>query len=200
MKRFIYAFPLFLFLTATIANAGESIRLTDVIKSNGRGNIDLFKDVTATQLEEFRQDNGGSLVFAVDVNEDASGTESSTSQGVSIKDVSLTITYNDATEVVYHLTEGCCTTETKSLLAEGTDTNRQMYYTLLGDSGSNRITANNVIQEKFDSTLKIEIPDYFVDPISEKQATGALLQIVLLDTNTSLGDPEARILVHIGAN
>ena len=52
-----------------------SIRLTDVIKSQGTGNIDLFKDVSASQLEQLRADNDGQLVFGVDINEAASGTE-----------------------------------------------------------------------------------------------------------------------------
>ena len=35
---------------ATFAQELSSVRLTDVIKSQGTGNIDLFKDVTASQL------------------------------------------------------------------------------------------------------------------------------------------------------
>jgi LruC domain-containing protein len=191
MKKLVYTFPLLLLLTTTVANAGNSVQLTDVIKANGTGHIDLFKDVTAAQLEDFRQDNGGRLIFAVDINEDASGTESSISQGIAIKDVNLTVTYNDGSEAVYDMVGGSCSTETQSLLAESPDTDRQMRYTLLGEGGSNRITATNVIQETFDSTLKIEVPKSFVDPVSGAQATGALLQVILLETNTSLGDPEA---------
>ena len=66
------------------AYSQESIRLTDVIKSNGTGNIDLFKDVTANQLEQFRVDNDNTIILAVDVNEDSSGTEKATSQAVSL--------------------------------------------------------------------------------------------------------------------
>jgi hypothetical protein len=56
-------------LMAGIANAQESVRLTDVIKSSGAGNVDFFKDVTAEQLEQLRLDNDGSIVIGVDVDE-----------------------------------------------------------------------------------------------------------------------------------
>jgi LruC domain-containing protein len=180
-----------LLLLSSISQAADSIQLTDVIKSNGTGNIDLFKDVTAAQLEALRVENGGQIVLAVDVNEDSSGTESSTSQGVSVKAVTVTIDFADGSQNVYDSSNGCCTTETQALLAEDPSTTRLLFYTLLGESGSNRITANNVIQEQFDSTLKIEVPDSIHEPGSGIVATSAVIAITLLDTNTSLGDPEA---------
>ena len=76
-----------LLLAPGVTQAMDSVQLTDVIKSNGTGNINLFKDLTAAELESFRADNLGRLVFAVDVNEDASGTESSTSQGIALESV-----------------------------------------------------------------------------------------------------------------
>ena len=57
-------------LMAGIANAQESVRLTDVIKSSGTGSVNFFKNVTAEQLEQLRVDNGGSIVVGVDVNEE----------------------------------------------------------------------------------------------------------------------------------
>ena len=39
-----------------------SIPLTDVIKSQGTGNIDLLKDVSVSQLEQLRADNDGQLI------------------------------------------------------------------------------------------------------------------------------------------
>ena len=64
-------------------------------RSNGIGNIDLLKDLTPAQLESLRLDSGGRLVLAVDVNEDASGTESSTSQGIALKSLTFTIGFSD---------------------------------------------------------------------------------------------------------
>ncbi len=173
-----------------LAQVVTSIQLTDVIKSQGTGNIDLFKNVTAEQLESLRLDNGGALVFAVDINEDASGSEKASSQGVAIKSVSFTIDYDDGSQFIVDSLNGCCSTETQALLAEAPFTDRSVYYTLLGESGSSRITANNTIQDAFDSTLKVEVPEVLFDPAG-RTATGAKLQVVLLQTNDDLGDPEA---------
>jgi len=180
-----------LLFTAGLAGAADSVQLTDVIKSNGSGTIDLFKDVTAQQLEDLRIDNGGLLVLAVDVNENASGTEKATSQAVALDTVTLTVTYDDGSEIVVDSQNNCCSTETIALLAKSPDTNRELFFTLIGEAGSNRITANNLIQEQFDSSLRIDLPTPFVDPETGATATFAVIDIVLLDTNVSLGDPEA---------
>lgn len=163
----------------------SSVRLTDVIKSQGTGNIDLFKDLTASQIEQLRTDNNGVLVFAVDVNEAASGTEKASSQAVAIKSVRLTVGFADGSQLVYDSADNCCFSETQALLAEAPDNTRNLYYTLLGESGSSRITSNNTVQDVFDSTLKINVADAL------DTATSAKLYIVLLQTNDSLGDPEA---------
>jgi len=172
------------------AQAINSIQLTDVIKSQGTGNIDLFKDVTASELEQFRSNNDGMLVLAVDVNEDASGSEKSSSQGVAVRSVRLTVSFDNGPDRIYDSANGCCFSETQALLAEAPGVERLPYYTLLGESGSSRITANNTVQDSFDSTLKIEVPDSLYDE-GGLAATGAKLQIVLLQTNDDLGDPEA---------
>jgi len=170
---------------ATFAQQLSSVRLTDVIKSQGTGNIDLFKDVTASQLDQLRADNDGVLVFAVDINEAASGSEKASSQAVAIKSVRLTIGFRDGSQLVYDSADNCCFSETQALLAEAPDNARSLYYTLLGESGSSRITSNNTVQDAFDSTLKIAVADAL------DTATSAKLYIVLLQTNDSLGDPEA---------
>jgi hypothetical protein len=105
---------------APLASSQEitSLRLTDVIKSQGTGNIDLFKDLNAEQLETLRLDNDGVLIFAVDINEDASGSEKASSQGVAIKSVSFTVDYDDGSQLVISSLDGCCFTETQALLAE----------------------------------------------------------------------------------
>jgi LruC domain-containing protein len=167
----------------------SSIRLTDVIKSQGTGNIDLFKDASASQLEQLRADNDGQLVFAVDINEAASGTEKASTQAVTVKYVLLTIGFEDGSEQVYDATSGWFT-ETFTLVAEAPGTTRSTYYTLLGESGSSRITSNNAIQNAFDSTLKIAVPDTLFSE-GGNNASSAKLQVVLLQTNEALGDPEA---------
>jgi LruC domain-containing protein len=175
---------------AAFAQELLSVRLTDVIKSQGTGNIDLFKNVSASQLEQFRLDNDGMLVLAVDVNEAASGSEKASSQAVALKSVRLTIGFDDGSQAVYDSADNCCVSETQALLAEAPDDVRSVYYTLLGESGSSRITSNNTVQDAFDSTLKIEVAETLYDPAG-RTATSAKLYIVLLQTNDSLGDPEA---------
>jgi len=179
-------------LVCCTASAQEqvSVRLSDVIKSQGTGNIDLMKDVTAIQLEQYRLENDGFLVLGVDVNEAASGTEKASSQAVAVKSVLFTIDFDDGSQLLLDSANDCCFSETQALLAEAPGTDRQAYYTLLGESGSSRITSSNSVQDIFDSTLKIEISEVLHDAAG-RSATGATLQIVLLQTNDSLGDPEA---------
>lgn len=177
-------------LVSVSVSAIESLQLTDVIKSNGTGNINFFKDLNADQLEQYRVDNNGFIVLAVDVNEAASGTEKASSQAVTLKSAVLTIGYDDGSEVIYDSANGCCFSETQTLVAETPGTTRETYYTFLGESGSSRITANNTVQDAFDSTFKIETPVKIHDP-NGPSAVSADLQIMLLETNTAMGDPEA---------
>jgi LruC domain-containing protein len=181
-----------LLATAEIAGSQEllSVKLSDVIKSQGTGNIDILKDVSPADLEALRVDNDGYLVFAVDINEDASGTEKASSQGVSVKSVRFTASFDDGSQLVLDLADGCCFSETQALLAEAPGDTRQPFYTLLGESGSSRISSSNSIQDAFDSTLKVEVTDTLYDPAG-RSVTAAVLQVVLLQTNDSLGDPEA---------
>ena len=166
-----------------------SVRLTDVIKSQGTGNINLLKDVSASQLEQLRANNDGQLVFGVDINEAASGTEKASTQAVTISYVVLTIGFEDGSQQIYDATSGWLT-ETYTLVAEAPGTTRSTYYTLLGESGSSRITSSNYIQNTFDSTLKIAVPGVLFSD-GGNNASSATLQIGLLQTNESLGDPEA---------
>lgn len=176
---------------STSAVALDSVQLTDVIKSQGTGNIDLFKDVSAEQLEQYRLDNGGMLVLAVDINENSSGSETSTSQGVAVKRVVLDIMFDDGSQLLLDSSSSpdCCFTETQALVAEAPSETRELYYTLLGESGSSRIAATNATQEIFDGALKIEVSQALFDPTA-KSAVSADLQIVLLQTSDQLGDPE----------
>ncbi|MDY6925953.1 MAG: hypothetical protein SWN10_02520 [Pseudomonadota bacterium] len=76
----------------TFACFAQSHLISDVIRSNGTGNITLA-DETALgdtvaermqRLEALRQEHDSKLVFAVDINEAANGTEKAESQGVAI--------------------------------------------------------------------------------------------------------------------
>jgi len=164
------------------ANAIESLRLTDTIKQ-GIGKIDLLQDIPPEQLETYRLDN--QIVLAADINENSKGLEKSTSQGVAIKDIALILGYKDGTSKAYTLADGHVSTETQSWVMEKGDPERRPYYTLLGDSGSSRITAANRIQATFDSTIRIKVPDDL------RGVTSAILSVTLLTTDSAQGDPEA---------
>ena len=174
-----------------------SLRLRDVI-SAGNGDIDLFRasvqsrNPTAVQLEEFRSRNGGNLVFAIDVNEAASGTEKSASQGVSIDTAWVDVTVNGTT--TRYPARGCAdgepapSTKTKSALARTGQTTRSLYCTLIGNGGSRMVTSSNssdINLSSFDATLRIPVG------VNLSSASAARLVVRFLDTNQSLGDPEA---------
>jgi LruC domain-containing protein len=192
ISRFVALAGALVWVTSAVGETISSVVLTDVIKSNGSGNINLFKDVNAEFLEQYRLDNGGALVIGVDVNEASSGTEKASTQGVAIKRVLLEISFDDGSQLTLDsaASPGCCVTQTQALLIESGSVDRQSYYTLLGESGSSRIASTNAVQDVFDSTLSIELSQPLFDP-SGKTAISALLQITLLQTDEVLGDPEA---------
>lgn len=175
-------------LLSPLGHAVDSIRLNDVI-SQGYGVIDITEpsqnrpNLSMATLELYRQDNNGALVFAVDVNEAANGTEKAASQGVAVDYIQLSITQQGNTT-----TYTSFTTETQSLLRKAGSTTPALYYTLLGDSGSARITnsSNSDINgSSFDSTLRIPVDQDL------SLADSAILVIKFLDTDNNTGDPEA---------
>lgn len=161
-----------------------SLKLTDTI-AKGVGDVNLLKDLTASTLEGYRATYGSKtgIAFGVDVNEAASGTEKASSQGVTVADAWLEVVIGGVTKTYGH--SGNFYTETQALVAPANTTARSTYYTLLGETGSARITSNSSIQKIFDSTLKIMVPD------SLAGATSAVLHVRFLDPNVKLGDPEA---------
>ena len=190
MRKLLRYLPITLsFFFGATANALESTRLSDVIKSNGIGDIDIMmpaspnRVINGPTLEAFRLNNDGNIVFAIDVNEAANGTEKASSQGVTIKQATLTFSIGDA-EYSYSLYN----TKTKSLLAEKGSLSRSLYYTLIGDTGSSRITnssSSDINNSSFDATLSFPVD------IDLSNTSAATLHITLLDTDVALGDPEA---------
>lgn len=184
MKRYMtMLLALCLVVGAAFTQSLSSVRLTDTIVK-GTGDINLLKDLSASTLESLRAANGGRLVLGVDVNEAANGTEKAASQGVALADAWLDVTMSDGSKRVYGHA-GAFWTETQALLAPAGTATRSHRYTLLGESGSSRITANGSVQAVFDSTLKITVPDNI------GQAVAAVLHVRFLDPNVKLGDPEA---------
>ena len=83
-----FSLILALLVTATAAQAQIPTILTDTIKQ-GDGVIDVIQDVSPASLQDYLSD--GTVFLGVDVNEDASGLEKASSQGVAIKEVELLI-------------------------------------------------------------------------------------------------------------
>ncbi len=181
-KVLLIIFILSIYFTPS-AGAVDSSILTDSIRQ-GVGNIDLFKDITAADLESYRVDGGDQLFFAVDINENASGAEKASSQGVAVKSAKLLVTIGGVETEFSDFS-----TETQAVLIEDNGdpaTLPQTYFTLLGGTGSNRINGSTQIIDQFDSILTIHNVNESLSGV-----TSAKLLITLLVTDPSLGDPEA---------
>ncbi len=166
-----------------------SFAFADVIKSNGAGHIDLFKpankalEISAATLEAFRQDGAGELIFAVDVNEAASGSEKAQTQGVAVESIRLMVTIEGET----HSYTGF-RSQTRSILQPAGASSRAVYSTLLGNAGSNRVSSDAqsaINNSSFDATLRVPVDRDL------SRASAISLTVTLLSTDTALGDPEA---------
>ncbi|MDG9666307.1 LruC domain-containing protein [Hahella sp. CR1] len=174
---------------ASVSAATVSKRLNDVIESRGIGNINVMDiagsqpDLTGAELEAFRLDNGGRLVFAIDVNEAANGTEKASSQGVAIENLELIVESAGVTHVFTDFWS-----QSQSMLAPKGEQQRQLRYTLIGDTGSSRITPNtdsDIYGSDFDATVYVPVD------IDLTGAASVTLNIQFMDTQVQLGDPEA---------
>lgn len=180
MKAKLFA----LLMLSLPAVAQESVRLEDTIKS-GIGNINALVGqgkvaISPIDIEALRIDNNGYVVLGVDINEAASGTEKAETQGVTVESVALTAMINGEVKTYTEFK-----TQTQSIVAKAGSENRESYYTLIGATGSNTITGSNIDGSGYDSTLAIKVGDVL------SGASAITLSIRLLDTNVSLGDPEA---------
>jgi hypothetical protein len=164
--------------TAVTAWAEIPTVLTDTI-SKGDGVIDIFKDATGAELEEYLQ--SGTLYLGVDLNEDASGIESSTSAGVAIKQMELIIT---TTEGDFSFTEFY--TNTTAMIQEAGTTGTQEYNTLFGGAGGSEITGStsNFDLSAFDDVITLDNIQV------EGEIIGATLSVTFLDTASTGGDNE----------
>lgn len=167
----------------------NSLIFSDVIKSNGVGNINLLKSKSAVDftlsgyaLEAFRVDHQGALVFAVDVNESSNGLENRDSQGVAIKSASITFTTAEQS-----FTISTFDTVSQSILKSADTATNQLFYTLLGEAGANLVTPNadsNINNTSMDSLLT-----FYIDR-DLSNVTSAVLNIELLTVDPSKIGPE----------
>ena len=133
MRGFRITISLIIIMIAFPARAEIPTVLTDRIK-NGDGVLDVFKDVSGAELKQYLQ--GETFYLGVDLNEEASGNESSTSVGVAIKQMELILntTNGDVSYTEFY-------TNTTAMIQEQGAAQAQEYYTLFGSSGSNQITS-----------------------------------------------------------
>lgn len=180
--------------------AASSGALTETIKQ-GTGDMPLLSTQVGVLAEYVAQYNKSSttdagrraIAFGVDINENASGTEKSTTQAVTVEYAWLEVVKNGQTKRYGKAPAGTTTetgsnfyTETQAWVMNKTGTTREKMYTLLGRSGSAQISGATTIQNNFDSTLKIVIPD----GVDLTGATTAKLYVRLADLKVTLGDPE----------
>ena len=142
-----------LLLLSSFAGAQEIVSrsLTDAI-FRGDGVINLLKDISGSQLTQYFNQTGGLLLLGADINEDNSGNESSTSLGVAIKQVQLSISTTNG-----DFTFGDFYTSTTAMLREAGSTTSSEYYTMFGQGGSSQLTgAGGVDLSSFDDVLWLE--------------------------------------------
>lgn len=153
--------------------------LTDTIKS-GSGTIDVMNDVTTAELDGAL--SGGTLYLGADLNEDASGLEKSTSQGVAIKEIELILTTTDGT---FSFTTFY--TNTTAMIQEQGSTEAGEYHTLFGKTGSSEIssTTEGFDLSTFDDVIEIQDVSYTGDILD------AQIRIAFLDTAKDGGDNES---------
>jgi hypothetical protein len=172
-------FALLALTLGTVARAEIPTVLTDTIKS-GSGIIDVMQDVTAAELEAAL--SGGTLFLGADLNEDASGLEKSTSQGVAIEEMELILqtTAGDFSFTDFY------TNTTALILEAGTDQAGE-YHTLFGQTGSSELSSSvsGFDLSTFDDVIEIRNIDF------EGEVLGAQIRVTFLDTAKNAGDNES---------
>jgi hypothetical protein len=107
--------------------------LTDKIYK-GNGTINLLKDISAANLQNYLTSNG-SLFLGADLNEAESGNESRDSVGVAIKQLELVVTTTAGTFSFKDFV-----TSTTAMIRESGAASAQQFYTMFGKGGSSQLT------------------------------------------------------------
>jgi hypothetical protein len=152
------------------------VALSDTIKK-GSGVIEILEDVVAADLQDYLQ--SGTMFLGVDLNEAASGLESSTSVGVAIKDITLSIS---TTAGDFQFNDFY--TNTTSMLMEQGAAASEQFYTLFGTAGGNQITGgiSDFGLDQFDDVVELRNISFSGDILS------ASLNVHFLDTDGSDGN------------
>lgn len=138
-------------LRATVSGDGTiPTTLTDRIYE-GSGSINLLKDVSAANLQNYLT-SGGTMILGADLNESAAGNEIRDSVGVAIKQMQLIITTTAGT-----FTFGDFWTSSTAMIREAGSATASEFYTLFGRNGSGTINGGTTgfSVENFDDVLEI---------------------------------------------
>lgn len=178
MRYFTAALAVLGMVVFSAARAEIPTVLTDKVRQ-GDGLINILTDVSGEELTSYLQ--GGTLYLGVDVNEDASGLESSLSSGVAIKEMELII---QTTEGDFSFTEFY--TNTTAMIQEAGTTDAQEFHTLFGSTGSNELTSSTSGFDisSFDDVVEIQNIEF------QGEIIGATLRVQFLDTASTGGDNE----------
>jgi hypothetical protein len=141
--------------------------------------IDVFKDVSGAELEQYL--GGETLYLGVDLNEAASGNETSTSVGVAIKEMELILQTTNG-DISYNE----FFTNTSAMIQEQGAAQAQEYYTLFGNAGGNTITSST---SGFDISTFDDVIEFRSIQVSG-EITGAQLRVTFLDTAATGGENE----------
>ena len=156
------------------AQAQDPVQFTDKIYQ-GNGVIDLLRDVSAPNLQQYLQQNSG-LLLGVDVNENNAGNETSNSIGIALKQVQLDLT---TTTGSYRFSDFA--TSTSAQVREKGSTTPGEYFTLFGKSGSSAITGATAGFDlgTFDDVLRLQNVSFTGNLLS------AQLRVTFLNTPTA---------------
>lgn len=135
-KRWIVtAAAITILLTGPSSDAQDvSTMLTDKV-FKGSGTIDLLQDISSSSLSSYFDANG-SLKLGVDINDNVSGNETSTSIGTAIKYAELVIVTDTGTFTFSDLY-----TTTSAMIQESGAESASQFSTLFGQTGSSQLTS-----------------------------------------------------------
>jgi hypothetical protein len=144
--------------------------LTDKIRK-GSGTIDMLIDVSGADLGQYLQ--SGTMHLGVDLNETASGNESSNSVGIAIQQLELVI---NTTNGEFSFSE-FFTNTTASIETEGNPGGSE-FFTLFGTAGSNQINGSNSNFDisSYDDVIELQNIEF------DGEILGAELRVTFVDT------------------
>lgn len=166
--------PHILLLGASIlasAQANIPTVLTDKIQQ-GSGVINILKDVRPDVFADYLRANKG-MFLALDVNENASGTETARTQGVAIKQMRLLLSTSDG-----DFSFSDFVTSSRAKIIEAGSRTASEFYTVFGDAGSNELTSatKNFDLSKLDDVITFQNINF------TGEILGARLEVAFLET------------------